>query len=322
MTRDAKQPSLELLRTLLEFAERGEVTAAAQAIGLDPAVISRRLGPLRTDYGLLRRIGRDLELTDKGRAALPAIRSLLRQHEQLADWLQGKQACSQVLAIATGSFGARFYLPKALALFTGQHPDWQVRVQVRRGRDRILGVADGTFDLAIVSHDATQIRTIVSAARGESSALRIEPLAEHPLCLVAGKDTRFGHELAQVLDGQTVPLSMLARFPLVGLDLQSGIRRQLEAHLRGRTPGSCFRFEAGGWEAGKEYARHGLGVAVLPRPLLARDDHKDFIIRRLPPEIRIQDLLIDRDADAEMAPAHEAMKQALNAVTHPLLRGG
>ena len=157
------------------------------------------------------------------------------------------------------------------------------------------------------------------AARGESASLRIEPLAEHPLCLVAGKDTPFGRELSEVLEGQTVPLSKLSAFPLVGLDPQSGIRRQLEAQLRGKSRGLCFRFEAGGWEAAKEYARHGLGVAVLPVPLLAREDRKDFIIRRLPPEIRIQDLLIDRDA--EQGPAHEAMKVAMKEVKNPRLRG-
>src|SRR5262249_8214452 len=113
----------------------------------------------------------------------------------------------------------------------------------------------------------------------------------------------------------TVPLKKLAAFPLVGLDSQSGIRRQLEAHCRGKVPGLCFRFEAGGWEAAKEYARHGLGVAVLPLALLAREDRKDVLVRRLPPEIRIQDLLIDRDA--AMSPAHEAMKLGLKELTHP-----
>jgi len=137
---------------------------------------------------------------------------------------------------------------------------------------------------------------------------------------MAGKDTPFGREFAQILDGQTVPLSKLSAFPFVGLDFQSGIRRQLEAHVRGKSPWLCFRFEAGGWEAAKEYARHGLGVAVLPLPLLARDDRKDFIIRRLPLQFHIQDMLIDRDM--ELGPAHEAMKGAWKEVTHPPLRDG
>ena len=181
-------------------------------------------------------------------------------------------------------------------------------------------MADGTFDLAIVSHDAAQIRAILAAARVELAALRLEPLADHALCLVAGKDTPFGRELCHVLEGQTVPLSMLPVFPLVGLDLQSGIRRQLEAQLRGKSPDLTFRFEAGGWEAAKEYARHGLGVAVLPLPLLARDDRREFIIRHLVPETRIQDLLIGRSAQPGLA--YEAMRIALKeAATRPP-RGG
>jgi DNA-binding transcriptional LysR family regulator len=318
MSKDARGPSLELLNTLLAFAERGEVAAVAALIGLDPAVISRRLRELRLEYGLIVKQGRELVLTDKGRAALPAVRSMLRQHKQLTEWLKDRQAKPQALSIATGSFGARFYLPRALAQFQEQHPDWQVRVQIRRGRDRILGVADGTFDLAIVSHDATQIRAILGAARVAPGALRSEPLAEHLLYLVAGKDTSFGAELARSLDGQMVPLSWLSAFPLVGLDPQSGIRRQLEAQVRGKSRELCFRFEAGGWEAAKEYARHGLGVAVLPFPLIGRDDRKDFIIRRLPLGIHIQDLLIERDE--KVGPAHEAMMLALTKAADPSFR--
>ena len=38
MSKDAREPALELLNTLLLFAERGEVAAVAKAIGLDQAV--------------------------------------------------------------------------------------------------------------------------------------------------------------------------------------------------------------------------------------------------------------------------------------------
>ncbi len=320
MSKDAREPALEILNTLVHFAEHGEVAEVAKAIGLDPAVVSRRLSSLRVKYGLLRRNGRNLELTEKGRAALPAIRAVLGQHGQLSEWLKDRQEHPQVLSIATGGFGARFYLPRALASFQEQHPDWQVRVRIRRGRERIVGVADGTFDLAIVSHNAAQIRAILAGARDESAALRIEPLAEHLLYLVAEKNTAFGHQLAEILDGQPVPVSMLPSFPLVGLDPQSGIRRQLEAYFVGKSRGLSFHVEAGGWEAAKEYARHGLGVAVLPFPLLDRDDRKDFVIRRLPLEIHIQDLLIDRDV--EIGPVLAALKRALQEATRSLQRGG
>jgi hypothetical protein len=56
-------------------------------------------------------------------------------------------------------------LRQALARFSAGHPDVQVRVQIRRGRERILGVADGACDLAIVSRDETQIRAILGGTR-------------------------------------------------------------------------------------------------------------------------------------------------------------
>jgi DNA-binding transcriptional LysR family regulator len=84
----------------------------------------------------------------------------------------------------------------------------------------------------------------------------------------------------------------------------------------------CFRYEAGGWEAAREYARQGLGIAVLPVSLVTREDRKDFITRNLPLQFHIRDLLIERDT--ERIPAHEAMKQALKYVSNQkelVLRG-
>jgi DNA-binding transcriptional LysR family regulator len=319
MTRDAREPSVELLHTLRLFAEHGDVASVAQVLGLDAAVISRRLAKLRTKYGLLRSARRSLELTEKGSAALPAVINLLRQHDQLAGWLNEQAVSPQVLSIATGSFGARFYLPAAISVFSKQHSDWQVRVQVRRGRERILGVADGIYDLAIVSHDEVQIRSLLAGSRGDSPPLRIEPLSEHLLCVLARKDTPCGRELSKVLEGQPVPPAMLSVLPLVGLDLQSGIRRQIEASFRSTASRLCFQYEAGGWEGAKEFARRGLGAAVIPRALVGSLDRTDFIIRHLPLQFHIRDLLIDRDV--EMPPAHKAMKLGLEEAAKAVPRG-
>ena len=283
--------------------------AVARVLGLDQAVVSRRLKGLRTGYALLQNRGRNLELTEKGRLALPAIRTLVRQHDHLAGWLADRQSQPRMLSIATGSLGSRLYLPRALALFAERHPDWQVRVQVRRGRERILGTAEGTCDLAIVSHDEIQIRAIVNAPMGEKTRLRIEPLVDHTICVLAPKGTPAGVALARSLEGQSTPLTRLTDFDLVGLDPQSGIRRQLESHFARSGRSLRFRVEAGGWDAAREFSRHGLGVAILPLCCLARDDQEHFVIRRLAPEVRIRDILIDRDG--EMGAEHEAMRQAI-----------
>ena len=195
-----------------------------------------------------------------------------------------------------------------------------MRVQVRRGRERILGVADGTYDLAIVSHDEWQIRPLVASALGERASLRIEPLAEHALCLATRKGTPAATDLERSPEGQPVPLAQLSGFALVGLDPQSGLRRQLERHFSDTSSRPSFPIEAGGWEAALEYARHGLGTAVVPLPLLDPTDRRDLVLRLLEPRLVVRDVLLDRSL--ETSPEHEAFRDALRqAATEEMLRG-
>lgn len=59
-----------LLRTLVEFAERGTVAATAQALGYTPSAVSQQLATLTKQAGvpLARRVGRGLVLTPAGAA--------------------------------------------------------------------------------------------------------------------------------------------------------------------------------------------------------------------------------------------------------------
>src|SRR3954447_18623437 len=58
------------LRTLREFADRGSVTAAAQALHCTPSAVSQQLRALQGEVGLAltEPAGRGLRLTDAGRA--------------------------------------------------------------------------------------------------------------------------------------------------------------------------------------------------------------------------------------------------------------
>jgi DNA-binding transcriptional LysR family regulator len=310
MAGQARGPTFECLHTLLLFAEMKEATAVAKELDLDPAVVSRRLKGLRTRYGLLQKRGQVQTLTRRGEEAVAAIRALLRQRDHLAGWLAGEQARPQVVVVAAGSLTAQLYLPRALAMFAEQQPDWEVRVQVRRGRERILGTANGAYDLAVVSHDPAQIRDLLQAAYGEDARLEVEELAREWLCVIARKGTAAGERLAQSLEGQAVPLARLADFELIGLDAQSGVRRQLERCGGGPGRPLRFRVEAGGWAAARECAREGLGVAVVPLSLLAREDRNDLVIRLLAGDVGVRESLLYRREATN--PGHEALRRALS----------
>jgi DNA-binding transcriptional LysR family regulator len=296
MTTDATGPTIEALRALFLFAEEGESKTVGNLLGVHASGISRRLRPFRK-AGLLKKMGSGLALTERGRQTLPALRCLLRQYDQLARWLKEQaREPPQALVVATGAPGAAYYLPPALALLRNRLPSCAVRVHVCRGRERIRGVADGSFDLAIVSHDADQVRMTAGTTEAEAG-LQLEALADHSLCLLARQQTDEAQTLEQLPEEQTVLLTWLARFELVGLDPRSGLRRQLEQRLRAAGLQLRFGPDAGGWQAAREYARCGLGVALMPLSLLEPADRNTCVLRRLPSDVHVRDHLIRRHGD-------------------------
>jgi DNA-binding transcriptional LysR family regulator len=307
MAVDATGPAVEALRAFLAFAEQGEGKAVAERLGINASGISRRLRQFQM-AGLLAKVGPGLALTERGRQAVPAVRDLLRQYDQLTRWLASREAAPQALTVATGSSGAAYYLPPALALLRDRLPGQVVRGHVCRGRDRIRGVADGSFDLAVVSHDSDQVLATAGTA-GSEDAVRIQHLADHPLCLLAGRKTAAGVALGKMLESQTAPLSCLTEFELVGMDARSGVRRQIEQRLRAAKRSLRFGPDAGGWQAAREYARHGLGVALIPLSMLETGDRDDCVIRLLSDEIRVRDFLVERRG--EPSDALVALRQAI-----------
>ena len=55
-----------------------------------------------------------------------------------------------------------------------------------------------------------------------------------------------------------------------------------------------FAAEGGGWAAAKEYARAGLGVAIVPRATIRPEDRKTLVCRKLSQQFAIAHYLIHR----------------------------
>lgn len=282
---NSEHPSIEELRALVLLAEKGSVGAAADELGIKQPVASNRLKVFRTGEPLLRTRGNRVDFTEKGQSALPAIRDLLRRYDHIKQYLAGERRAPHLLRVGTGSSVSQYYLARAIGLLRERLADWEIETQVARGENRILGVADGTYDLAIVSHDRLQIETLLYAAHGTQQATTISELGRQPLCVLAPVNTPEAAELRSVLAGQQVPLEKLCHWRIVGLDPQSGVRRQIERQFAARDQGPIFGSEAGGWPAVKEHVRQGLGVGLVPLALLFREDREQFVIRRLSSDV-------------------------------------
>jgi DNA-binding transcriptional LysR family regulator len=219
---------------------------------------------------------------------------VVQDYDQLLACLKGRKSVPQLVRVGLGGFASEYYLPRLLALMREAGANFEVQATVARGEERILRTARGEFQLAVVTHDPPLVDRIVTDACGPRVRLVVEPLAEQPMCVVSKRSTAEAHELDAISPDQPVPLSKLRDWDLVGLDVRSGIRRQLERQF----PSSSdlqFVAEGGGWPAARECARLGLGVAIVPTATLSLTDRRDFIIRRAPERFMVADYLIYRD---------------------------
>lgn len=312
---DGPVPNLEELRKLIAFEQAGGVTSAAAELGMEQSTLSRQLAvfkqPGADNEPVLKKDGNQLKLTPKGAAVLPAIRDLIRQYEQLLAFVNGEADAPQIVRLGLGAFAQQHYLPRALVELRRKNLRLELDLEITRGEERILGVASGRFDLAVVTHDPLQIETMLSVHLKPKPNLVVEPLSLQPFCVAAGRKTAAAKELATISPRKSVPLEKLSRWELVGLDSQSGIRRLIERELRKKR--LTLRFVphtgTGGWPAAKEYARQNLGAAILPLAALDPADADRFTIRRLSDRCSIQDYVIHRES--ELNSVQKRMKEEL-----------
>lgn len=97
------------MRVFVETVDRGSLTAAAEALDLSRAVVTRHLGELEGWLGarLLHRTTRRLSLTDAGSNCLTYCRRVLGELDELRDGLNEHSGEPQgtVRVTATPSFG-------------------------------------------------------------------------------------------------------------------------------------------------------------------------------------------------------------------------
>ena len=140
---------LKQIESFVAVAQRGSLTAAAQAEGVAPAVVSRRLDGLETRLGvkLLTRTTRRVTLTHEGSAFLENCQRLLH------DWASaeasvsagGVKASGHLRITAPAGFGRRHVAPLVPA-FLAEHPDVSVSLNLS---DRVIDIVNEGVDCAV-----------------------------------------------------------------------------------------------------------------------------------------------------------------------------
>lgn len=140
------------IQALLQVAERGTITAAAEALGYTPSAVSQQLASLEDQLGVpvLARRGRNVVLTDAGRLLLEhgseALAALERAEAAIAE-LHGEPTGS--VRIGSLASPAASIIPAALRALRDEYPRVEAEVVVHPLDRNVEELRLGSIDIAV-----------------------------------------------------------------------------------------------------------------------------------------------------------------------------
>jgi DNA-binding transcriptional LysR family regulator len=140
---------LKQIESFVAAATKGSLTAAANAEGVAPAVIGRRIDALEERLGvkLLVRTTRRISLTHEGSAFLEDCQRLLADfaNAEASVSAGGVKASGHLRVTAPGGFGRRHVAP-LVPRFLALHPDVSVSLNLS---DRVVDLVNEGYDCAV-----------------------------------------------------------------------------------------------------------------------------------------------------------------------------
>lgn len=276
------------LRSLREVAQRGTVTAAAEAMGYTPSAVSQQLAALEVEVGVpvLERRGRNVALTDAGRLLVEhadAVLGALERAESAVAELHGEPVGP--VRIASLASPAATIVPVALRSALAEHPGLEPEVAVHPLDENIRELRLGRIDIAIE-------QAYEFAPHDLFDDLERTVLLEEPLLLLSPA----GDPRDSVVDADDVPW--------VASPATSACGKSTRA-VTGRA-GICprFAFETEDQFATVRLVSAGLAVAIVPS--LAMQHRPDDVHVAVVPDAHRTISAVTRPA-ARQRPAITAM---------------
>lgn len=313
-----RPPSLspELLQTFVTMVRTdGDAMAASRTLGINQPSMSKRLAILQHAGRVLQspwleRRGKKWFLTDEGKRVLPAVEEILHRYRILTE--ATTETDRTTLSIACVSQYASNLLRETLKDWRESHPEESFRLVTPGSELAIEGVANGSYDLAVVTEGADEIYRIAHRP------LHVDPLLDDSLVMVASPACPDYGEFAGLPDRKASPKS-ITKFPLLLPERETALRRGLEARFREESLRDRLRIvmELRDPSSLLSCAREGFGVAVVPRLSLLTQPQGELTVKQLPSalapsnEVKLISRVRPVTEEMDLSPAGLAFREGL-----------
>ncbi|MCJ8168801.1 LysR family transcriptional regulator [Atopomonas sediminilitoris] len=203
------------LNAFIAIAETGSFSAAAERLFLTQPAVSKRLANLEQQLAvrLFDRLGRDISLTEAGRALLP------RAYRILAELADSRRALANLsgtisgrLSLATSHHIGLHRLPPVLRQFTREHPEVALDIRFVDSEVAYTDVLQGQVELGVITlapqprdnihseriwHDPLAFFAGLDHPLTRISNPTLKDVAEHPAVFPAGNT--FTHQITREL---------------------------------------------------------------------------------------------------------------------------
>ncbi|UPQ81260.1 LysR family transcriptional regulator [Pseudomonas knackmussii] len=174
---------LASLNAFIAIAEMGSFSLAADRLHLTQPAVSKRLATLETQLNvrLFDRLGREIGLTEAGRALLPRAYQILNVLDDTRRALTNLNGnVSGRLSLATSHHIGLHRLPPLLRTFTRRYPDVNLDIRFLDSEIAYEDVLHGRAELAVITL-APQTAAPVRAVKVWDDPLDFVVAPEHPL---------------------------------------------------------------------------------------------------------------------------------------------
>ena len=241
------------LRYFLSTVRLGSVRAAAEEHFITQPAVSLQLRKLESGLGqkLFTRRGRRLVPTAAGLALATRAEEVIRSVDALNAELRGlNQLEHGHLKVGNTDAASVYVLPEVYRAFHRSYPGVRIDITIGDTRHLLDALSAGRIELATATLPV------------DGPGLVVQPVYREDMVPVAAP----AHPLAL---RRRVSLEDLAREGLIAYPLGSTTRRMIDAEFDAHRVTVRARMEISSPEAMKRLAESGLGVAILPRPVVA-----------------------------------------------------